>query len=219
MTQNKTIILAGDSELMSLKNVALLESAGYLVIQANNLDYALVACEMFQPKSLILDADRFPEETGLFCRTLISRPNHPPIHILCTDKKLWIDDLPHTGKIECVHKPALLSLIIGRIEAAHKNADFVYDEKSKKNPRKQERNKKQRLKQGLIMLTGTAAIAAVLILALSTQTGMFKTDTQTIEDAHVPLAPYHERSTDAEKFCTEEECEDESCTGDCAEAS
>jgi len=117
LTQRNTVILAGGEELANPNNIRLLEDAGYLVVTANNLDYALAANELFKPKILILDADGISGDIGFFCLTLINRLKPPCIYILGRDEKARIDEPLLEGHIEYLGKPLLMPTLIKRIES------------------------------------------------------------------------------------------------------
>lgn len=87
MARKSTVVLVGGAELTGEANVRALEDAGFMVIKANTLDYALVANELFEPKALVLDADQTAGNLVFFCRTLTARPRPPAIYILGGDKE------------------------------------------------------------------------------------------------------------------------------------
>jgi len=181
MQQNDTVVLAGGTELTNIENIKQLESAGYLVITANNLDYALAAGELFKPKILVIDADQLGGDVGTICRTLINRPNHPTIYILSTDKKAGNGKLLPTKHIEYLQKPAaIIAILIERIERPHR-----------KRPLRQRR----RLGAALIAAVGIIVAAAVTLTLLF---GRPPADNIIIDDAQVPLAQQQFESDDTE---------------------
>jgi len=81
MAQN-TVVLVGGAKLSAEVNVRALENAGFMVITANNLDYALAATELFKPSALVLGAEQTAGDIEFFCRTLASRPYCPALYVL-----------------------------------------------------------------------------------------------------------------------------------------
>ena len=169
MKRHDTVILAGGTELTNMENINKLENAGYLVITANNLDYALAASELFKPQTLVLDADQLDGDVGTFCRTLISRPLHPTIYVLSTETKTNIDEMPPTEHIKHMQKPTTISYLIEHIKA----------------PRSERPMKQRGIKAALIAAIGIVAAAAITLMLLF---GIPTADDIIIDDEQTPLA-------------------------------
>ena len=169
MKQNNTVILAGGTELTNMEKIGMLEIAGYLVITANNLDYALAASELFKPQMLVIDADELDGDVGLICNTLINRPNPPSIYILSADKKTSINKSLPTERIEYLQKPVAISFLIERFRAP-------LSERPLRRHRK----------------IGAALIAAVCIVAVAVTLmllfGRPPADSHIIDNGQIPLA-------------------------------
>jgi len=81
MQQKDTIVLAGGTELTSKENIHMLESAGFLVITANTLDYALAASELFKPKMLVIDSDQIDGDVEDVYSALGSRQQNLHVYV------------------------------------------------------------------------------------------------------------------------------------------
>jgi len=195
MAQNNTVILAGGSELTAAANVSALESAGYLVVSANNLDYALAASELFKPKTLLLDADAMIGDIELFCLTLIYRPQPPMVFILGSEKKARFGGLLKMERVEYFQKPVPMSFLMECIEFP---------------PRVRPPSLTWRRKRlAATILTGAAAAAVAIAMIMSafirnTADG----SSSIIEDAQVPLA--EQAHGDDSGVGDDENCETES---------
>ena len=174
MKRHDTVILAGGTELTNMENINKLENAGYLVITANNLDYALAASELFKPQTLVLDADQLDGDVGTLCRTLISRPHHPSIYVLGTETKTNIDKTLPAEHVKHMQKPTTIPYLIENIKAPRRE-----------RPKKQRR----RLKAALLVAIGIAAIGIVAAaITLMLLFGIPTADDIIIDDEQTPLA-------------------------------
>jgi DNA-binding response OmpR family regulator len=125
MGRNNTVVLACGKELADEVNVGVLESAGFLVIKTSNLDYALVANELFKPKALVLDADQMEGDIAFFCRLLLSRPCSPLIYILGKDKEEDADKALLAACSEYLRKPFSAIELVVRISMGRRDIGQV----------------------------------------------------------------------------------------------
>ena len=117
MVHNNTVVLAGGTELTAFDNIRELENAGYMVVTALNLDYALAANELFEPNVIVLDIDQMSGDIKAFLRSLFDKPRYPFIYLLSVGKRKKYNKLLLTNQSEYLKKPLSATELTARINS------------------------------------------------------------------------------------------------------
>ena len=174
MTRNETIILVGSAKHTAADNVRALEDAGYLVITANNLDYALAASILFCPKAIILDADEITGDIEFFYQVITGRNNVRAIYIISKSDISLPDKSLTRVHVEHIQSSVSMTDLISRIKSCD-----TCDEK-KKNSAKNHK--------AVALIVGVSAAVLFVALLISMIIGTPTIDSHTIEDTQIPLA-------------------------------
>ena len=175
MTRNETIILAGSAKHTAADNVRALEDAGYLVITANNLDYALVASELFCPKVIILDADEIiGDDIEFFYQVITGRNKVQSIYIISKSDISLPDKALTEVHVEHIQSSVSMTDLISRIKSCDKCGDKSRDFTKNHN--------------AIALIFGVSAAVLFVALLISMLIGKPISDSYTIEDTQIPLA-------------------------------
>ena len=115
MPKRGAVVLAGCSALICEDAARVLEDAGYMVVRAHTLDYALAANELFAPKAVVMDTRRIDGDIPFFCRALACRPNHPEIFLVGEDGEEAKGTMRLPKNVQCLRSPLLLTELVARL--------------------------------------------------------------------------------------------------------